>query len=379
MSRESREAADHGRAYLLMMAPTLKPELTKSLEMDEEMTAWFRHVVDSIWLTPRPLRLVGAQRGADGIWRLGDVQTDDAGLAAARPTGAPLDAKGFEFVHGGWRVAAFRLFRPLAYFAAFGPLEAFDCLELAVGSLVKFGRWRYEVLVLTSAESVEIVRTRLAPLDLGSRLHVAAVKPAADRLDWSLARYLVDTHPVLHAAQPILYLDVDIVCDKPLEPLLAQLVLSSMIHACKEGEIGEGSPQSGGYWFGWRLLAADEVPFDPDAWGFSSGVLGAANATVAERAFGLINKVARSYVEEVGERERLISFDQRFANYVLFKLCTVEIEMLTQVVNLFRIPAAGVPHPAPEGARGLVHFLGESLAVKRDAMRSYVAALRDRS
>jgi hypothetical protein len=341
----------------------------------EVREAWFQHVAGSAWLTLGPPRIVTPKRDPDGRWRLGDVETSDAELEAARPRGSDAAAKSFALIHQGWRVAPFHLFRPLVYFAAFYAPEVFDCLELAVRSLVRFGRWRYDVLVLTGAETVDTVRTRLAPLGLGERLHVAAVEPAEDIVDWWLSRYRMDAHPIFEAAQPLLYLDVDMVCDRPLEPLLATLAVSDKIHTCRSGLIGEGTPESAGHWFGWRLTAQDAMPFDPNARGFSSGTLGAANRGIARPAYDLILRSAYGYAERTGVRRSFEGYDQCFANYVLFKLGVVEINILAQVLNLFRIPEAGPSHPDPGQARGLVHFHGVPYAERHEVMRAYMAAL----
>jgi hypothetical protein len=220
------------------------------------------------------------------------------------------------------------------------------------------------------------VRGSLARFALGERLHVAAVEPCDDLLDWYLARYRVDAHPRLRSAQPLLYLDVDVVCDRPLEPLLAMLTFSPAIHACREGLLGEGHPDSAGHWFGWRLMQADGMPFDPNERGFSAGVLGAANADLAGSAYDLVVRCAYGFAASTGDRHRFLGYDQAYANYVLKKLGRIEINALPRLLNLFRVPPQGLVHPDPRAARGLVHFLGVPTAQKRDAMSAYITALK---
>lgn len=336
---------------------------------------WLQHLERSSWLTHRPTRLVRCVPAGDGRWSLGPVTVDQSTLLAAQPPGPPGLVREFRLLHQGWRVESFRLFRPLVYFAAFSAPQIFECLALSVGSLLHHGGWEWEVLVLTGRETVDTVHWVLASLGLGPRLHVAAVETAATPLDWCLARYRLDAHPVMMAAQPLLYLDTDIVCDRPLLPLLSQLPASPVIHACAEGMLGEGSPDGPGHWFGWRMLSEDGVPFDPKGPGFNSGALGMASADIAGPAFSLILAGAYADAARSDGGRRLAGLDQPFANYVLRKLGLAELGLMPRVLNLHRLDVGGLRIPDPAKARGLVHVLGAPLAVKLSAMQAYVAAL----
>jgi hypothetical protein len=89
-------------------------------------------------------------------------------------------------------------------------------------------------------------------------------------------------------SQPLLYLDVDIACDRPLEPLLVRLAAGQGIHACAEGTLDEGHPESDGNWFGWRMMVEDGMPVDLKAPSFSAGALGFAHSAAAEVPFSLM-------------------------------------------------------------------------------------------
>lgn len=197
--------------------------------------AWLQHVASSTWLALGPRRLVVPRREADERWLIGDVETTDDALMAAMPPAGSGIAKRFDLIHQDWRVATFRLFRRLVYFPVFSAPEMFDCLELAVRSLLRFGRWRYEVLVLTAADTVGLVRERLEPLGLNERLHAATVAPTTDMVDWCLARYRLDALQYVTQLNPLLYLDTDMVCDRSLEPYLATLDTSDRIMPAVRG------------------------------------------------------------------------------------------------------------------------------------------------
>jgi hypothetical protein len=315
-------------------------------------------------------------REPDGLWLIGGLRVTEAELVAARPDGPLERIRGFELLHGGWRVAGFRLFRPLAYFAAFADPGIFACLKLAVASLLENAGWRWDVLVMTAPDTVQHARALLEPCGFGPRLHVAAVTPCETRLDWCLARYRLDAHRLMRAAQPLLYLDADILCDRPLEPLLAQLVRSDAVHACAEGAIGEGHPDSAGHWFGWRLMAEDDMPFDRDAPGFSAGALGFASAEAAAAPFSLLLRSIYADASAPDGGHRLQGRDQAFANYVLRKLGRIELRAMSHALRLHRLDTGQGTAPDPAAARGMVHFLGAPAAEKRDAMAAYAAALR---
>ena len=336
---------------------------------------WFGLLAGSHWLTRAPARIVRAAPAPDGRWTIGGLSVTKAELEAARPNGPIEQVRSFTLLHGGWRVASFTLFRPLVYFAAFGADEIFDCLACGVSSLLGFGGWQWDVLVLTAPAQADHVRSVLAPAGLGPRLHVATVTPCDTPLDWCMARYRLDAHPIAAAAQPMLYLDVDIVCDRPLEPLLALIAESPSIHACAEGRLGEGDPASSGHWFGWRLLAEDDAPFDREARGFSAGALGMANAASARPAFPLIMRSVYADAAQSDGGRKLAGLDQPFANYVMRKLGCIDTGPMSQVLKLHRLDIGQSRFPTPLAAKGLVHFLGAPTSEKLAAMRAYVAAL----
>lgn len=338
--------------------------------------AWLSDLQGSLWLTHAPAGLVRIRPMGDGRWAVGDLTVSEAELLAARPPGTAGPVRLFHLVHEGWRVASFRRFRPLAYFAAFESPDIFECLRLAVTSLVEQGGWQWEVLVMTAAGTTGHVRALLEPCGLGERLHVAAVAPARDRLDWYLARYRLDAHPVQALGQPLLYLDADIVCDRPLEPLLMALAGSPAIHACADWTLDEGTLESAGHWFGWRLMVEDGMPVDFKAPGFSAGALGFANAAAAEVPFSLVLWSCYADAARPDGGRRLAGGDQPFANYVFRKLGCHALDTMTRFLTLHRFDGADGLFPDPAAARGMVHFLGSPAAGKARAMRAYVEALR---
>lgn len=339
---------------------------------------WLTYLQRGQWLTHAPSELVEVKPAQDGYWSLGNLLVTEDEILKAQPQGPVDQVRLFHVIHGDWRVASFRRFRPVVYFAAFRSPEVFACLKLAVSSLLQHGCWQWEVVVLTASETVDAVQVVLAPLGLDSRLIIVAVGPSEDRLDWCMARFRLTAHPLLTQAQPLLYLDTDIICDRPLQPFLEHLTASNTIHACMEGRLDEGHPNSAGHWFGWRLMVEDGVPFNPDELGFSAGALGMANAEMAGTPFSLILESVYADIKRADGGHKLAGQDQAFANYVLRKLGICEIVEMSKVLVLHRLDSGRGEFPDPLQAKGLVHFLGASTEGKLAAMRSYLVALVSR-
>ena len=167
-------------------------------------------------------------------------------MLAARPSGPIDQVRVFHLLHAGWRVASFRLFRPLAYFAAFSAPEIFECLRLAVSSLIEHGKWRWDVLVLTAPETSAIARAMLEPCALGERLHVATITPAETMRETGASPGISWTHTrCSRAPQMPLSLSgcVDILCEQAAGTVAgATRTVPDHSHACAEGRLGEEHP-----------------------------------------------------------------------------------------------------------------------------------------
>ncbi len=330
---------------------------------------WFDYLLNFQWVSLGNNTLIQPQRNNNGQWNLGDICVTDQEIIEACPSKIIENIQEFQLIHHSWRVARFKRYRPLIYFCAFGKNAIFKCVYQAIYSLIEFGQWRHDIAVFTAEETKDILKDQLLPLGLANQLHIIPVSPATDILDYTLARYRID-HPILCQAQPLLYLDTDILCDAPIDDLFVQLIDSDMIHACKEGLIGEGHFDSGGYWYGWRLMQEDSVYFNPYHRGFSSGALFFSNVHIALPFFELIIKSAYGFMQQQGYKDEF--YDQRFTNYVLFKFKKVEIEHMAQWLNLYRIPSNTTLIPNHQRRLGLIHFLNVSTEDKLVTMKKYI-------
>ncbi|WP_428492268.1 hypothetical protein [Rhodopila sp.] len=336
---------------------------------------WLKQLLAAEWtdgIRTRPSRLV---INADHVM-IGGLVAPIGSLIDARPADQPGAVLSFDLLHDGWKVTRLHKYKPLIYYAAFGSEDIFACLRASIFSLLTHGRWRHDIAVLTSPDRVALVRQQLAPICPPQRLHVAPVT-GEDLLDWCCARYRLNAFQALWSAQPLLYLDTDVICDRPIDELMLGLIGSNTINLRQEGRLDEGEATSAGHWFGWRLLAGDGVPFDPSSPGFSSGAIGFANAVMAQPHFDAILASTYGHARSTANRHYYEGYDQPFANYVLRKRRCFATDLLNRSLRIHRVAADHISMPAPRSATGLVHFTGGvGLAEpKRAAMENYLAAL----
>jgi hypothetical protein len=174
-----------------------------------------------------------------------------------------------------------------------------------------------------------------------------------------------------------LYLDTDVLCDGPLDGLCVRLAASTKVEAKAEGLLSEGSAKPHGHWYGWRLITADGQAVGPLERGFSTGILGVANADLAADAFRAILRCAYGHAAWRGDRNFFAGYDQPFANYVLRKLGLISFGLMETTASFCRVQPGEQPLPSPSHPRGLVHFngvVGDSIS-KRSAMLNYFASL----
>ena len=337
---------------------------------------WVKYILAHRWVTSDSrVPMDAALVGQDDVV-IGAYQTSLQAVIASRPDSSERMPLEFCLTYDTWKILPLKLYRPLVYYAAFGDDDIFGCLRAAIESLLEFGKWTHDIGVLTRLEDVERVNAAVADLGLGNRLHIVIV-PGIDILDWCHACYRIDTAEIFATHQPILYLDIDVICDAPLDGFCLQLIHSRMIEVLPEGQLGNGDLDTDGNWFGSHLMAADGLSFDPSEAGFSAGILGFANKTVAQQAFSAILRSSYYHAEQTGTRRRTKGHDQPFAGYVMKKLGVASTALLPAVASLHRVDPATTPLPVPARASGLAHFNGivGHAASKRYAMEHYLAIL----
>ena len=303
-----------------------------------------------------------------GRIRLPIIDLIDAARAGTASGSLPRDL----FVtYDGWKLEHFVLFRPLAYFVAYGKDEIFQCGEIAIRSLFDFGQWGGDVLVITDDANVRFAE-RL-PAEIRERVHVVSI-PAYDVLDYTLARYRIGDTKIGGRYQPVIYIDTDIVCDAPFLDLAKAAAMSADLQVCTELLLLNDRND----YFGKSLLEADGVAIDPKLPGISSGIFAFRNVETQRVLFHMIIAATYNFAASIGNRQIDPSYDQLTFNYVIYKTNARKNTLLSDLVKIhynFLAPLTG-----PIG-KGFVHFaggVGNSLP-KLKQMANYVNILYART
>ncbi len=267
----------------------------------------------------------------------------------------------------GWMVEEFRVFRPLVFFVLMGGGAYLEQLRLATESLVAFGEYDRDVLVITD-RAHDHVREAL-PAALHARLRFLDVQPS-DKVDAVLARLMLGELPGAAAYAPILYSDTDVLFDRPLLPFLERVALTDRMSAQPEkwNELPGSSPAGG------ELFAADPIPI-ADRLGFNAGIWAMPGGAESVQVVSTIRRAVSLYLRMNG-RDSLPWLDQAMANYVLRKLDRYDpalIDAATRLCQAYEPLDAASP-------TGFVHFwpVGFRADQRVDAMADYLRRLRTR-
>lgn len=285
-------------------------------------------------------------------------------LALALPhvaAGEARDPQAVTLFFDGWKVDELLPFRPLVFFVAFGQDWVFDRLAVALNALGRLGKYRGDVLVIGDRSAAEIAA--LAPDLAPAQIHVQPMR-AEGFVEFCAARYRVADWPDARAHAPLLYMDVDVVVDRPIEPFLAEVAVSGRMSAQRE----DIAPLARSRAAGARLFAEDGLQVGP-ACGFNSGIIGIPSLAAHGRTLAQIEEAIRLYARHFG-KDALSHFDQALANYVTFKLARVDDEPVTSRV---RYTKNGLLYGGP-APLGFVHFWGSGARTTR-IMAKYVRAI----
>jgi hypothetical protein len=295
---------------------------------------------------------------------VGDLNVPVRAVLAARARRTP-DA--WSVLYDAWKVEQLSAFRPLVYISACGKPEAVGSLAVALQALQEFGGYQGEILIFSDRTQDEIGTAIPPGLHRQCRLVTA---PALDALDQAAIKFRICDMPDLADYRPLLSLDVGVVCNRPLEPLLFALAQSQRLCVPLEHELmGEHNH------YGASLFTADETAQRRSPRGFSTCVLGIPSMAVAQRSFPLILDSLYGLARSLGTRQPMPGYDQPVANYVLHKTNAADFELLSpQVITPVR-----PERPVTEIPRlGFAHFGGPAAGGDPNvpALRAYLDHLR---
>ena len=260
-----------------------------------------------------------------------------------------------------WKLVRVFRYRPLVFFVAYGNANVLRQFGLNLTSLATVGEYDGEILAITDKTPTEIG----AHLPPGKTISVALLPiEARDRIAFIAARYAIADWPAAAAFQPLLYVDADMLFDKPVAPMLYELARADRICAVPEPHSIADSPMVGSH-----LIAADGSRPDPGRKGFNSGTLGIPNMVRHGPGIALIGRALRNRLSLSGRQSNGL-VDQPMANYVSYRTLHVDTALLGRYV---RLSNASAP---PADRIGLVHYCWvPDGAMRVEVMTSYLEGL----
>lgn len=303
------------------------------------------------------------------ILRIGDFQFSMADNFLRDPTmepgiGPEKDNRPLEtalFRHR-WAPEVFAVYRPLIYATAFGAREYITCFEVCISSALTLGEYDGDVLLLTDKAPEELTELRAL---LGDRLHVRQLIPAR-RADFIASRYTLGRWAPSKHYQPILYSDVDVAFDIPMEPMLINIALHSRLTAQTEEFSFIDKDKS----VGAQLYR--ELGIRPERKnGFCAGIIGIPNFRTCALYFETVMTAIYRFFETASLEGR-VHIDQPFFNFVAAQGWPVDGWPMTQHVRW----AQGGKIHGGDGPKGVVHFWGPTPVTRTlSVMRDYLAQL----
>jgi len=336
-------------------------EASRFLAIGRDDLAVLRDLVTAEWLVER----AGAAARAERVTLVPGfglrVGTLDVGLGWTLPFDRSEWPHRLTLMPEAWRIERIYRYRPLIYFTAFGDAAIMRQFALSLASLVTTGGYDGAIVVMTDKSADEI--RALVPAGMRATLVVMPTL-ARDRLGYLAARLTIGRWPDAAAFQPLLYVDTDVIFDRPVTPMLRAIALSDRLSAVVEPtELLDRSE-----FVGSGLLRADGCSPAAEP-GFNFGILGIPNLRQFGAAVALMGRVLHNRLTLCG-RDSLPYPDQAIANYVAWRRQAVDTAILSAYVRL-------ADHRAdPTGRLGVVHFCWAPTAdLKANLMALYLERL----
>ncbi len=364
------------------MAPTSVPKPMARMSLTREQQGpwelflaidgadldWLAYVAGRSWLSATSDTVVPGTsiRPANGFSvQVGQITLRLTDFLTARPPSDDVDR--ITLHYDAWKVEQLSAWRPLIYMLAFGKDEIFESLRLSLQSLRQFGHYDGDILIFTDRMPDQIAR--FVPPGFEKQIKLATA-PVRDVLDCMATKFRIAEIQHLAHYQPLLYLDVDVICDRPVEPVLRRIHHAGRICVALEHDL-----LGAHNFYGANLFAADPTARPRDTRGCSSGLIGIPDMATARRSFPAIITSLYGTARVAGNRHPSEWYDQPVVNYVLHKTDTADFTTLTPYV----VTPVDVTAPLSTIRRlGFAHFCGGvgNTETKLPAMRAYLDLLR---
>lgn len=263
-----------------------------------------------------------------------------------------------------WKVELFSLYNPLIYITAYSSKSVMDQLSICIKSLRKFGDFSGKIVVMTDS-NIEHIRTLCDELPF-SRLQVDNKYPK-DFVGYVSSKFSIINKEMYKEYQPIMYLDPDIVFDRPVEPMLVEATASGKICAALEDfhrlkthpAIGAG------------LIQLDHIEVSSYAAGYNGGTIIIPNTKndVVRDFFDIARRTITNIGKSYG-RGFNVWVDQEVINYLSYKIYNVD----TSCISKYAKYVSNDPKTLRD-VSGFVHFWGHTSEQKSEKMSEYFQKL----
>jgi len=235
-------------------------------------------------------------------------------------------------------------YNPVLYVCAFGDQSSFRLAELSLASFVRHSGIDFDFIIFTDIDA-KIENPDLSNLE--GKIQIIQ-KRCLSHLDKLYSRYEVTQWPALQHAQPIIYADIDVICNAPLKNLVNAAFRSDKVSCnIEEVSIEERLP-----FFISDFLDRDPTINATSVIAVNSGVFACRNAMKIGPAVQAIKKVADN-IGKYHPVQSIFSFDQPVFNYCLMKLDMRDDSSIREYIcNWPQEDYDAIPR------NGLVHFCG---------------------
>ncbi len=338
------------------------------LLLTEEDYAVLHHLRRNSWVRGATRQVVtpDAIGFAEGfVLTLGDLRLDlrrslPPVVHTPGPGGEAASAFAYTMLADGWRLERLHLYRPLVVVTALGAPGVTGQLLNVLGALLDFGAYRGHVHVITDLDH-QVILDHVP--DLPPELLTVQKLPVREWKGSDPARYAILDLPMARSFQPLLCIDVDTVCDAPMQPVLA--AVASLDRLCT---ILDDSPTMQSATGADLIRRAGGSPRFPC--GLDGAVLGIPTLSAHAPLLELARTMVTNLIEQQGPGDPR-EVGQEALNYVSYTAGSFDTAALASFVR-----QAG-PTDAFGPPTGLLHFAREvDGRSKADRIGAYVQARR---
>ncbi len=243
--------------------------------------------------------------------------------------------------YGNISIDQITVLNPAIYFCVFGKPEFLDMFILCARSIMKRSNVNFTFIIITDLDiddvmeaTAFIIKKKIIPAHFLSKM------------EYLYARFTITRFDKLSSYQPVIYSDIDVICNASLKSLVETALLNENILVnTEQGKEGQD------IWFGGEFISTDPYLEDRQALSVNSGLFCFNNIRSVIPLFQTTLRICHAAYTKWGHD--LKAYDQPCFNYALKKMGRFDLTALSAYVVNF----SDGNFDAME-TRGLAHFCG---------------------